>query len=145
MGGDDHNPSNFRPISVVPIVTKILEKLIANQLITYLEGHQLLHYHQGAYRCGRSSEHILLHAIDTIANSLDGGVMVCAAFLNLRKPFDSLDHVLLLQRLHCLGVCGASLRWFASYLSDRVQRVKSGGSFSQWGPVLGGYNLRAAP
>ena len=48
-GGDDHDPSNFCPISVVPIVAKILKKLIANQLIAYLEGHQLLHDHQGAY------------------------------------------------------------------------------------------------
>ena len=85
------------------------------------------------------SEHILLHAIDTIVNSLDGGMVVCAAFLNLHNAFDSLDHVIsIAEHLYCLGVCGASLRWFASYLSDRVQQVKSGGSFSQWSPVLGG-------
>ena len=68
----------------MPIVAKILEKLIANQLIAYLEGHQLLHDHQGAYRCGRSSEHILLHAIDIIVNSQNGGAVVCAVFLDLR-------------------------------------------------------------
>ena len=106
-----------------------------------MEGHQLLYDHQGAYQCGRSSEQILLHAIDTIVNSLDGGAVVCAAFLDLHKAFDSLDHVVLLQRLHCLGVCGASLRWFASYLSDRVQLVKSGGFFlsgvQSWGYTSG--------
>ena len=109
-----------------------------NQLCGYLESHQLFHGHQGAYRCGRSSEQILLYAVDTVINSLDGGKVVCAAFLDLRKAFDSLDHALLLQRLHHLGICGAEIQWFSSYLSDRVQRVKCNNSYSGWGPVLGG-------
>ena len=137
-GGDTSDLGNFRLISVVPIVAKILEKLIANQLCGYLESHQLFHGHQGAYRCGRSSEQILLYAVDTIINSLDGGKVVCAAFLDLRKAFDSLDHALLLQRLHHLGICSTEIQWFSSYLSDRVQRVKYDNSYSGWGPVLGG-------
>ena len=137
-GGDASDPGNFRPISVVPVVAKILERLIANQLCGYLESHQLFHGHQGAYRCGRSSEQILLYAVDTVINSLDGGMVVCAAFLDLRKAFDSLDHALLLQRLHHLGICGAEIQWFSSYLSDRVQQVKCNKSYSGWGPVLGG-------
>ena len=112
-GGDTSDPSNFCPISVVPIVAKILEKLIVNQLCGYLESHQLFHEHQGAYRCGRSSEQILLYAVDTIINSLDGGKVVCAAFLDLRKAFDSLDHALLLQHLHHLGICSTEIRWFS--------------------------------
>ena len=95
-GGDTSDSGNFCPISVVPVVAKILEKLIVYQLCGYLKSHKLFHGHQGAYRCGRSSEQILLYAVDTIINSFDRGRVVCAAFLDLRKAFDSLDHSLLL-------------------------------------------------
>ena len=115
-----------------------MEKLIANQLLSYFESHHLLHDHQGAYRCGRSSDQILLYSIDMIVSALDNGLAVCAAFLDLRKAFDSLDHSILLERLHQLGVCDVELRWFCDYLSDRLQRVKCGDSYSEWGSVLGG-------
>ena len=111
---------------------------IANQLSSFLENHHLLNDLQGAYRHGRSSEQILLYAVDTITQALDNGDSVCAAFLDLRKAFDSLDHCLLLQRLFDLGVTGVELNWFTDYLSQRMQRVKCGAEFSDWGPVLGG-------
>ena len=65
-GGSTDDPGNYRPISVVPIVAKILEKIIALQLSLYLESHQLLNGLQGAYRHGRSADQILLYAVDTI-------------------------------------------------------------------------------
>ena len=77
-------------------------------------------------------------ASDTIVQALDSGKSSCIAFLDLRKAFDSLDHVLLLERLHRLGVCGKEIAWFTSYLSDRKQRVKCGGNFSEWSLVNGG-------
>ena len=137
-GGSCDDPGNFRLISVVPIIAKVLEKLIANQLLSYFESHHLLHDHQGAYRCGRSSDQILLYSIDMIVSALDNCLAVCAAFLDLRKAFDSLDHSILLERLHQLGVCDVELRWFRDYLSDRLQRVKCDNSYSEWGSVLGG-------
>ena len=82
--------------------------------------------YQGAYRRGKSTEQLLLVASDTTAQALDSGKSSCIAFLDLRKAFDSLDHVLLLQRLYQLGVCGKEIAWFTSYLSDRKQRVKCG-------------------
>ena len=103
-GGDVKDPSNYRPIFVVPVVAKILEKLISNQLNSYLESNQLYHNLQGAYRYGQSSEQILLHAVDTITQALDNGDSVCAVFLDLRKAFDSLDHSILLQRLSNIGI-----------------------------------------
>ena len=136
--GDKSDPGNFRPISVVPVAAKLLEKLIANQLRSYMESYHLLHDHQGAYRCGRSSDQILLFTVDKIVNALDSGSVVCAAFLDMRKAFDSLDHVTLLQRLQELGVHNTELRWFWNYLSDRYQRVKCGDLFSDWGAVRGG-------
>ena len=73
---------------------------------SYCKENQLLSLYQGAYRCGRSTEQILLFAVDTVVNTLDRCEVVCAAFLDLRKAFDSLDHVVLLERLSTIGVLG---------------------------------------
>ena len=75
----------------MPIVAKVFEKMIASQLNIFLEHHHLLHTHQGAYRHGRSADQILMYAVDTIVQAVDAGDCVCAAFLDLRKAFDSLD------------------------------------------------------
>ena len=100
--------------------------MVAHQLGLFLESHHLLNDRQGAYHYGRSVEHILLYAVDTITQALDNGDSVCAAFLDLRKAFDSLDHCLLLQRLFDLGISGVELTWFSDYLTHRLQRVKCG-------------------
>jgi len=86
----------------------------------YLERNNLLHPHRGA----------LLLAVDWIALSLDKGNVVCAAFIGLRKAFDSLDHGLLLQRIFELGVHGTIVEWFKDYLSNCYHRVKSSADFS---------------
>ena len=69
----------------------------------------------------RSTEQILLFAVDTIVNALDHREVVCA---DLRKAFDSLDHAVLLECLSTIGVLGTELLWFTDYLSQRVQRIK---------------------
>jgi len=114
------------------VVAKVLEKIASSQLSTYLERNNLLHPHQGAYHSGRSTEDILLLAVDQIATSLNKGGVVCAAFIDLRKAFDSLDHCLLLQRVSELGVHSTVVEWFKDYLSNRYHRVKSSANFSSW-------------
>ena len=94
--------------------------------------------YQGAYRSGRSTKQILLCAVDTIVNALDHRRIVCAAFLDLRKAFDSLEHVMLLERLSTMGVHGVELSWFTDYLSQHVQCVKTRDGVSSWSPVKGG-------
>ena len=125
-GGPCNDLGNLRPISAVSITTKLLEKVVSNQLYSFLEGNKLLSPCQGAYCHGKSIEQLLLVASETIAQALDSGKSSCISFLHLRKAFNSLDHVLLLQRLYRLGVCGKEIAWFTSYLSDRKQRVKCG-------------------
>jgi len=122
----------------VPIVAKVLGKIIAEHLSSFLECHHLLHDLQGAYRHRRSADQILLYTTDTIVQAIDAGKYVCAAFLDLRKAFDSFDYHFLLDRLHDLGVSGIELQWFTDYLSGRMQRVKCGNRYSDWGPVIGG-------
>ena len=100
---------SFWPIAVVSILAKVLEKIVSDQLCNYLENHCLLHPHQGAYRCGKSTEDILLIAVDSIIHSLDRGEAVCVAFLDLHKAFDSLDHCILLQWLYEMNLSPAVL------------------------------------
>jgi len=87
-----------------------LEKLIAIRMSSYLEYQNFLHEHQGEYCHGRSSEQILLFTDESTVHALDRGLVVCAAFLDLRKVFDSLDHVVLFERFRQLGVCGTDLQ-----------------------------------
>ena len=82
-GGTEDDPTNYRPIAVVSIIAKILEKIVATQLSIYFESREVLHPHQGAYRRGKSTEDILLVAVDIVSNCLDKGETVCAAFLDL--------------------------------------------------------------
>ena len=113
-------------------------EFVSTQLGQYLEQNNLLHPHQGAYHCGKSTEDILLLAVDHIATSLDKGSVVCATFIDLRKAFDSLDHCLLLQRISELGVHSTVVEWFIDYLSNRCHRIKSSATFSSWRLMKGG-------
>ena len=87
------------------------------------------HPHQGAYRHGKSTEDLLLVAVDTIVTYLDKGDVVCASFLDIRKAFYSLDHCVLLHRLFDLGVSCVALHWFRDYLTDRYHHIKCQGQF----------------
>ena len=81
------------------MIAKILEKLVAGRLSAHLQSNHILHPHQGAYQHGKSTTDILLAVLDSITSFLDKGDSVCAAFLDLRKAYDSLDHSILLERL----------------------------------------------
>jgi len=81
-GGNMEDLCNFRPITVVPVLAKVLEKIVSIQVGSYLEQNSLLDPQQGAYRSGRSTEGILLSAVDFIVHSLDAGNSLCAVFLD---------------------------------------------------------------
>ena len=137
--GAKDNPGNFCPISVVFVVAKVMKKIVAQQLSSYFENNHLLSPYQCAYRRNKSTEQLLMVAIDTIAQALDNKICPCVAFLDLQKAFfDSLDHNILLQRLNTLGIVNTEILWFQNYLSGRLQCVKHKDSFSSWGLVRGG-------
>ena len=113
--------------------------------LSYLIILRAMNYYICAYRHGRSTEDILSVAVDTIVTYLDKGDAVCAAFLDLRKAFDSLDHCTLLCRLSGLGVSCAALHWFKHYLTDRHHRVKCQNQFSSWQKMKGGIPQGSLP
>ena len=122
--GDTDDPSNYRPLSILPIISKIFERSAVNQLVKYLENQKLLTDVQHAYRKGHSTQTCLNEIVNYIYEENDKGQIVGIASLDLSKAFDSINHHLLLQKLAKLGLGQTSLNWCQSYLTDRRQQTK---------------------
>ena len=121
---DPNELKNFRPISNLPFISKIIEKLVLVQISHHLSANNLLNQFQSAYRPGHSTETALLKIVNDLLLSLDDGKISLLASLDLSAAFDTIDHNILLHRLqHDFGLCGTVLDWFSSYLSGRIQSV----------------------
>ena len=116
--------SNYRPVSNLQFISKVLEKVVAKQLCSYLVSHNLLEPHQSAYRPGFSVETALLKVKSDILHHLDNRRCVLLLLLDLSAAFDTVDHQILLQRLSSsFGISGTVLDWLGSYLTGRSQSV----------------------
>ena len=121
---DPNELKNFRPISNLPFISKIIEKLVLVQISHHLSANNLLNQFQSAYRPGHSTETALLKIANDLLLSLDDGKIYLLASLDLSAAFDTIDHNILLHRLqHDFGLSGTVLDWFSSYLSGRIQSV----------------------
>ena len=121
--GDTHVPGNFRPISILPALSKILEKVVCSQLSSYLITNHILSPFQYAYRPSHSTEDALLDVVDAVAQGVEAGEVTSLTSIDLSKAFDSVDHPMLLNKL---GWYGIQSRWFSSYLSGRSQLIRGG-------------------
>ena len=121
---DIHITDNYRPISLLPIISKVLEKVVFLQLYDYFDKNNLLYDSQYGFRKLHSTELASLEFTDKIINNLDQGKLPLAIFLDLSKAFDTIDHSILIHKLHYYGVKGTSLDWFKSYLYNRTQFVQ---------------------
>ena len=129
--GSITSTDNYRPISVLPILSKILESNVHTQLMEYVERHGLLSKNQFGYRTKRSTELATTLFLDNIRRSIDNGNIVGALFVDLSKAFDTLGHSVLLNKLSAYGVKGQELIWFKQYLFNRKQTVQYGIETSQ--------------
>ena len=123
--------SNYRPISVISHISKLLESIVKQQLLTHLIEQQLLSKNQFAYIKGRSTETALHKIIDNWLNNIDNGKITGTCFLDLSKCFDTVSHSILLEKLPNYGIIDIELNWFKSYLTDRQQLVKCNGKLSK--------------
>ena len=123
---------NFRPVCNLPFVSKLTEKTAAVQLSSYLVTNNLFPLLQSAYRPHHSTETALLKVKNDILMNMDKQHVTLLVLLDLSAAFDTVNHVILLDRLKTeFGVSGTVLDWFASYLSDRSQRVSIDGVMSE--------------
>ena len=130
--------SNYRPISLTAVLSKVLEKLVQLQLEVLFESPQPLDDLQFGFRRQRSAAHLLTKAVNDWLLARDYGLTTAVVFIDLSKTFDRVRHQPLLLDLHAAGVCGSALAWFASYLSGRCQRVVSSSGTSSYLPVTRG-------
>ena len=128
---DRHDISNYRPISLLPAISKIFEKIIHRQIIDYFDTNPLLYQGQYGYRAEHSCELAALELMDRITQSLVTGKDPFCVFLDLSKAFDTLDHTILLEKLEFYGFNDISIKLCQSYLMDRTQYVVVNSSISE--------------
>ena len=131
-------PSNYRPVSLLSILSKLLERHLQQYLINYLEDCNAISDHQWGFLKGRSTTGALITAVDNWHRALENNLDICAVFLDLSKAFDKVPHGPLMDKLAALGVNIYLLRWLWDYLSNRSQYVVVNGSASNLVHVTSG-------
>ncbi len=121
--GDKKLLNNYRPISVLPVFSKILEKIMYSRLSSYLEINSFLTDKQYGFREKHSTYMALVDLIDKITNEIDNKKFSLGIFIDLSKAFDTINHTILLNKLNLYGIRGVANNWFRSYLNNRLQYV----------------------
>ena len=120
---DEQATEALRPISALPVVSKVLERLIHKQLASYYDDHNLLCKSQSGFRRMHSTETAGSYFSDEILMNMDKGLVTGSVFIDLAKAFDTVDHDFLPSKLEYYGVCDESLPWFKNYFTGRKQFV----------------------
>ena len=135
-GLDENVLKNFRPVSNLQFLSKVLEKLSLKQFMEHLDRNDLSEMYQSAYKALHSTETALLKVSSDILEKLDNKNVCVMSLLDLSAAFDTIDHEILLKRLEITyGISGTVLLWFRSYLTGRVQSVKIGTAKSKQTPL----------
>jgi hypothetical protein len=134
--GDKEYTENYRPISLLPIISKVLERCIFMNIRHHFS--QIIYDHQHGFLQGKSCVTNLLEALDYVGACLDSGGQVDMVYLDMSKAFDRINHKRLMQKLANSGIGGNLLKWFRSYLTDRRQHVTVLGVTSKTLPVCSG-------
>ena len=136
VGADVDDVKNYRPISGLTFLSKVIEKVVAKQLVGYLHSNNLLPKFQSGFRRGYSTETAILRMLSDIYAAVDRGRVALLALLDVSAAFDTVDHDILLERLLVsFGVTGSAHAWIRSFLSSRSQSVRLGSSSSSWSSI----------
>ncbi len=129
--GDSHNVDNYRPNSLLSLISKKLEKIVAGNLTNHLYSNDLLYQHQYGFLPSRSTKQNLIQVVDYISEALNDNMYCIGIFLDLRKAFDVCSHEILFKKLK-MGITGITHKWFTGYLEGRSQCVNIGGNLSNF-------------
>ena len=130
-----HTVENFRPISLLPLPGKILEKLIHKQLSYHLEDHDYLSDSQFGFRKQRSTTHAVSQLLNQIYTNINRSVITAAVYIDFSKAFNCVQHSTLLKKLMEYRIGQEAISWLESYLESREQRTLVNNDYSQWLPV----------
>ena len=130
---DDVN--NYRPISVIPLFAKVMEKCMFSRILKFVNKYDILSRHQFGFRSGLSCVDAIVSLNESIYEALNDRKYIIGLFVDLKKAYDTVNHSILLEKLHAYGIRGVTLNWFKNYLMGRKHRVKIGNNLSDWTDV----------
>ncbi|KAJ3587836.1 hypothetical protein NHX12_011431 [Muraenolepis orangiensis] len=133
--GSKLDPGNYRPVSILCSISKVIERLIYEKVNTYLLNHKLLFKFQSGFRRSHSTDTCLLYLTDYIRCEVDAGKYCGMVMLDLQKAFNTVNHSILLNKLRAIGFDSLSVNWVRSYLEGREQVVEVNGTLSTSLPV----------
>lgn len=122
--GSPEDLNNYRPISLLSVINKVIEKIMVEQIANHLESNQMLHPYQYGFRKGRIIEQAVLCLQEYVLKAIDQGSIPVAVFLDFSCAFDTVPRGRLLAKLECMGIQGLALNLLKSYLTDRTQVLK---------------------
>ena len=128
--GDHEQANNNRPISLLPMLSKVCEKVVLNQVVSYLDINKRLSTEQSGNKKYHSTETSLIETTDTFLHAIDKKEVTAVVLLDMSKAFDGLDHKILMLKLQDVGMSPGALNWFSSYLSNRQQVVRINSALS---------------
>ena len=137
-GNNPTGVGDLRPITILPVMSKILERIVFEQLRVHLEAYNILPVNQSGFRSGHSCTTALLAVIDDVLRAVDDGEAVVLVLLDFSKAFDTVHRGTLLAILHYIGLTDAAVKFFESYLSNRTQLVSVNGRYSSERRVVSG-------
>ena len=122
--GDTALLDNYHPISLLPVISKVLEHVIYVRLVSHMERNDIIYSKQFGFRQEHSTSGAFMLAVGEILNAQSDNMQLLSVFVDLRKAFDTVSHSVILAKLERLGIRGVALEWFQSYLSERKQHVE---------------------
>ena len=130
-GGIRSDAANYRPVSLLPVISKVMERVVSDALKTHLESQHLISKAQHGFRSHHSCLTNLLFTLNDWTKMVDEGCGVHACYIDISKAFDRVNHAILLQKLQTHGVAGKVLNWLCDYLTGRSAQVRVDGSLSR--------------
>ena len=136
--GSRTEPKNFRPISLLPLLSKLIEKTIHDQVQNYCNENNIFFSFQSGFRGKHSTDTCLTYLHDKILKGFDEGLLTGMIAIDLQKAFDTIDHEILLSKMPLLGFSNNTIEWFRSYLSNRTFHVSLNSYMSSAGKIICG-------
>ena len=136
--GNSNDVSNLRPVSLLPITSKLIEKIVHNRVYEFLENNNILDNRQGGFRPKHSTSNTTATFIDDIYNAFNNNNILIVTYIDAMKAFDTVNHDILLKKAQKYGIKGNVFNWLKNYLSDRLECTIANNTISDTKPVTCG-------